>query len=66
MERVYPLVYRINVAMAQLGVSRTTIYRLVNAGDLELVKVGLRASGVTVSSVTAFLEKSRRNTIRCV
>jgi excisionase family DNA binding protein len=66
MERVYPLVYRINVAMAQLGVSRTTIYRLVNAGELELVKVGLRASGITVSSVTAFLEKNRRNTIRCV
>lgn len=48
-----PLVYRINVAMAKLGVSRTTIYRLVNAGQLELVKVGKRASGITAQSLQA-------------
>lgn len=44
-------IYRINVAMAELGVSRSTIYRLVKAGTLELVKVSKRASGITSESL---------------
>lgn len=48
-----PLVYRINVAMAKLGVSRTTIYRMVHAGDLKLVKISARASGITAASLQA-------------
>lgn len=51
-----PLVYRINVAEAKLGVSRSTIYRLIKDGQLKLVKIGRRASGVTADSVHALLE----------
>lgn len=60
MDRAQPLIYRINVAMAQLGVSRTTIYRLVNAGDLDLVKVSVRASGITAESINAYLERQKQ------
>jgi len=59
MDRTQPLVYRINVAMAQLGVSRTTIYRMVNAGELELVKIGRRASGITATSINAMIERHK-------
>jgi len=48
-----PLTYRINVAMAKLGVSRSTIYRLVNEGKLKLVKISARASGITADSLEA-------------
>jgi predicted DNA-binding transcriptional regulator AlpA len=57
MNQPAPKIYRINVAMAQLGVSRTTIYRLVKAGDLDLVKVSVRASGITADSITRHLSK---------
>lgn len=56
MNTTHPLVYRINVAEAKLGVSRSTIYRLVHAGHLKLVKMGARASGVTAASVHAMIE----------
>jgi len=50
------LLYRINVAEAKLGVSRSTIYRLVKEGKLELVKIGRRSSGITVASILAMIE----------
>ncbi len=39
-----PLTYRINVARAKLGVSRTTICRMENAGQPKLVKCQWNAS----------------------
>jgi excisionase family DNA binding protein len=52
-------VLRVNVAMSRLGISRSTLYRLVNAGELELIKVGRRASGVTSDSLAAYLDRQR-------
>lgn len=54
-----PLLYRINVAEAKLGVSRATIYRLAKEGTLELVKIGKRSSGITAASITAMIEKNK-------
>lgn len=54
-----PLIYRINVATEKLGVSRNTIYRLVKAHQLVLVKISARASGITADSINAFLEKAK-------
>jgi excisionase family DNA binding protein len=51
------LVYRINVAMAKLGISRTTLYRLVNSGEITLIKIGARSSGITAESMHTFLER---------
>lgn len=45
------LTYRINVAMAKLGVSRSTIYRMVKDKSLDLVKIGRQASGITAASL---------------
>lgn len=49
------LLYRINVAEAKLGVSRSTIYRLIEAGTLRRVKIGERACGVTAARVHAMI-----------
>lgn len=54
------LLYRINVAEAKLGVSRSTIYRLVKDGELELVKIGKRSSGITADSIHAMIERNRK------
>lgn len=53
------VVYRINVAQAKLGVSRATIYRLVNTGKLELVKISARVSAITASSIKALVENNK-------
>ena len=53
------LLYRINVAEAKLGVSRSTIYRLVKDGQLELVKIGKRSSGITSVSIHAMIERNK-------
>jgi len=54
------ILYRINVAEAKLGVSRSTIYRLVKEGQLDLVKIGKRSSGITADSINAMIERSRK------
>jgi len=54
-----PILYRINVAEAKLGVSRATIYRLAKEGTLELVKIGKRSSGITAASIAAMIEKNK-------
>lgn len=51
--------YRINIVEAKLGVSRSTVYRLVKEGSLELIKISKRASGVTVESFNAYLKKQQ-------
>ncbi len=53
------LLYRINVAEAKLGVSRSTIYRLVKEGELVLVKIGKRSSGITAESISSMIERNK-------
>ena len=53
------LLYRIHIAEAKLGVSRSTIYRLVNEGQLVLIKIGKRSSGITAASVHALIERNQ-------
>ncbi|WP_322995207.1 helix-turn-helix transcriptional regulator [Castellaniella sp.] len=53
------LLYRICVAERKLGVSRSTIYRLVNEGQLELIKIGKRSSRITAASLHALIERSK-------
>jgi hypothetical protein len=52
-----PLLYRVSMAMEKLSVSRAIIYRLAASGDLTLVKVGKRASGITADSIRALIER---------
>jgi len=53
------LLYRIHTAEAKLGVSRSTIYRLVNEGELMLIKIGKRSSGITAASLHALIERNK-------
>lgn len=53
------LTYRVNVAAAKLGLSRSTIYRMVKDGDLVLVKLRKRASGITADSLHKALEQRK-------
>lgn len=53
------LLYRIHIAETKLGVSRSTIYRLVNEGELELVKISKRSSGITAASLHALIERNK-------
>lgn len=41
-----------------LGISRSTLYRLVRAGELELIKLGPRSSAVV--GLDAFIERRRQ------
>jgi len=50
---------RIHPTEAKLGVSRSTIYRLVNEGELVLIKIGKRSSGITAASVHALIERNK-------
>lgn len=56
-----PLIYRINAAVQQMGISRATLYRMVKAGDLELVKISIRASGITRESINRHLKTGTHN-----
>ncbi|PRH24431.1 helix-turn-helix transcriptional regulator [Burkholderia multivorans] len=51
--------YRVADVMQRLGVSRATVYNLVRDGKLELVKIGVRSSGVTGKSLIALIEQNR-------
>lgn len=57
MNSTAPTTYRVNVAMAKLGVSRSTLYRLVDRGHLKLIKISARASGITAASFNAYIEQ---------
>ena len=50
--------YSIEEAAQSLGVGRTTVYDLMNSGDLESVKVGRRRI-IPVDAVSAFLAARR-------
>lgn len=56
-----PIVYRINAAVKKLGISRATIYRMIKAGDLDLVKISIRASGITSESMHRHLNNQLSN-----
>lgn len=51
-----PPVYRKVQACRLLGISDATVYRLVSAGELDLVKIGPRASGITRDSLVRFCD----------
>ena len=56
-----PATYRVNIAMAKLGISRSTLYRMVKAGQLELIKISERASGITAESFAAHIQRQKES-----
>jgi excisionase family DNA binding protein len=57
---VAPLLLTIPQAAAVLAVGRTTVYKLVGAGDLEAVHIG-RSVRIPVSTVEEFVERQYRS-----
>ena len=53
------LLYRVREVMDMLSVSKATVYRMVAAGTLRLVKIGPRSSGITAESIEALLQGSK-------
>ncbi|WP_275920513.1 helix-turn-helix transcriptional regulator [Burkholderia semiarida] len=43
--------------MEKLGLSRATIYRLAANGDLKLIRIGRRASGINAESIRELIER---------
>lgn len=52
-----PLLCSINEATKLLGIGRTSIYSLLNSGDLESIQIGTRRL-VKVDSIKAFIENA--------
>lgn len=50
-----PLLYRISAVMTMLDISHSTVYRMVASGELDLVKLSVRASRITSASVARVL-----------
>lgn len=50
-----PKLYRVADVTKRLSVSRATVYRLITAEKLKLVKIGTRSSGITAASIEALL-----------
>jgi len=56
---VQPAVYRCAQAAIYIGVSRSQFYNLAKAGEMPILKLGERASGVLRSDLDAYLAKQR-------
>jgi excisionase family DNA binding protein len=52
-----PIAYRPNEAARLLSISRSTLYRFVTQGHLQLVKIGERSSAIPRESILSFAEK---------
>lgn len=51
--------YKVSSAMKRLDVCRATIYRMASRGELELVKIGQRATRVTAESIERAIAAGR-------
>ena len=56
------LLLTIPQAAHRLGVGRTTVYELTNAGHLEVAHIG-RCARIPVASVDAFIERIRDQSV---
>ena len=51
--------YKVTSAMKRLDVCRATIYRMAARGELEIVRIGLRATRVTAASIDRAIAAGR-------
>jgi excisionase family DNA binding protein len=50
-----PTLHRLPVAMARTGLSRSAIYRVINSGQLKVVKIG-RSVRISEQELSRFIE----------
>lgn len=53
---VEPLTVRIPIAIRMIGIGRSKLYELIQAGEIDTVKVG-RCTLITVESLKRFVER---------
>ena len=58
-----PLCVRVGVAARMIGIGRTKFYELINAGEVETIKLG-NATLIPTASLAALVER-QRGTSRC-
>lgn len=51
-----PLLISVNEALHKLGIGRTTLYSLIDQGELEQVHIGRRAL-ITTKSIEAYVSR---------
>ena len=56
MQKEIPMLVTINDAAKTLGIGRTLLYRLINSGELDVVRLGARTL-VTRASIEALIER---------
>lgn len=59
--RMERTLYKVTSAMLKLDVCRATIYRMAARGELDIVKIGLRATRVTAESIDRAIAAGRVN-----
>lgn len=59
MQAIQPAILRIQAAHNYLSISRSYLYLLIERGELPLLKLGGRASGLMRSDLDAWLDKQR-------
>lgn len=59
--RSSPLTVRVAEAAGLLGIGKTKIYELINAREIEIIKLG-RATLIISASIEAFIERQREPT----
>jgi len=56
------VLYKVSSAMKRLDVCRATIYRMAARGELELVKIGQRATRITSDSIERAIAAGKAKT----
>jgi len=55
-----PRIIRLKEACHYIGMSRATIYRLIQSGQLHPIKLGAQAVGFELSDVDAFIDRRKQ------
>jgi excisionase family DNA binding protein len=57
---MHPRIVRLNDACQYLALSRATIYRLIESGQLHPVKLGASAVGFELTEIDAFIDSRKQ------
>ncbi len=60
MSELEPIAVRIPAALKMIGLGRSKFYELIQAGEIETIKVG-RTTLIPVAALRAFIESCRAN-----
>ena len=56
---IAPVLLTVTAAARALAVGRTTLYELIRAGDLDVIRIG-RSTRIPVDAIATFVDRQRR------